>query len=462
MKDKKIAGYFIFGLTVLFITGYIMVSFHNRYQFDDLGLNALVRGNGVWKAFKYMYFSWETTYLSLIIFFLLQGVGIVVPSVFNISIFIVSILTFYLFLKSVIKRYFLEINGSKALLISGLVISILYFSCRAMGNVTYFVTGQIVYSLFLSFLFLGLYFWLNQNFILASVCMFLFGHTRINYDAIFIGLYFSYYGLLWIKNKKLASKWTQHIPFMFFILGMITYIIVPGNYKRAEYFEINNPNQHLNILLFIKGWSVAFLDLGYRIIHNWKQLIILPIGIILGVYLYENEALKRVISLRFLLYCSFAFSIAYLGQISILLIAIKTPIGYERIFFFLELLLFLLILLYGIYLGFWINSVTSTKFRIIILSSISITIFGAIGFSFQKNYRVTTVFAKAYDARIDYLIQQKQKGIRDDIYVPSLPASGMLMFEEMDVKSESSNLLPDNNAAYVNYYKLPFKIYVAK
>ena len=57
MKDKKIAGYFIFALLILLMAGYIMVSFHNRYQFDDLGLKALVRGNGVWKAFKYMYFS---------------------------------------------------------------------------------------------------------------------------------------------------------------------------------------------------------------------------------------------------------------------------------------------------------------------------------------------------------------------------------------------------------------------
>ena len=462
MSSKKVAGYFIFLFTIILFLGYVLISFNNRFHFDDLGLSALVRDHGVWNSFKIMYFSWETTYLTLIIFSLLKWINVIPPFVYNISILLINIYCFFLLLKSLLQHFSIEINPFKIILLSAFFILLSYFSCRAMGNVSYWVTGQIVYCLFLSFLFLGIHFWLKQKFFLASICMFLFGHTRINYDAIFIGLYFCYFLFVWIENKKITINWKQHIPFLFFLGGVISYVIIPGNYHRADTFAANSPIKHLNAVLFLRGWLSAFIHLGGTILGSWKHLIVLPIGLVLGVFLFEYPILKKIVSIPFLIKCSIAFIVAYIGQATILLIAIKTPVGYGRIFYFLEFLLFILMLLYGIFFAFVMQAFLNDNTTIFIISFISLPLIFSAAFYNYRNYQVTTVFAKSYDSRIELLKKLRTSSISENFYLIPLPDSGILLFQEIDPQDGNSNKLPDNNEVYVRYYHLPFKIYLAK
>lgn len=462
MRLKELAKYSIFFLAALFCMGYILISFNTRYMFDDLGLHSFVRDNGIWPAFKIMYFSWETIYNTLLLFFLLKWNNYIPPYVYNIAILLVNIYCFYLLLKTILNYYAVRITAKDILLVSALIIGITYFSGRARGFAVYWVTGQIVYCLFLSYFFLGLHFWIKQKLLLASVFMFLFAHTRINYDAIFIGLYASYFLFSSYQNKKITINWKAQIPFLFFLIGLVTYVIIPGNYKRLDSIQGPDPNLHLTVLVIIKGWISAFKHLAGNILMSWKQLIILPIGLLLSFHLGDNLPLRKLISTRLLIYCSIAFIISYIGQSTVIYMALKTPVGYNRIFFFLELLLFILMLLYSFRIGMFLQSYIGPKAITSLMYLISLPILFAIGLDYYKNYQVTSVFAKAYDRRIQHLKEVKQTSSKENVYVPALPNSGVLEFMEIEPETDSSAKLPDNNAAYVRYYRLPFKIYLAK
>jgi len=462
MNIKSACYYFIFSLTLILLIGYILIALNNRYQFDDFGLYCLVRENGFWKAFQINFFYWETTLNTIILFSLLKWINLFPPYVYSFVILLINTYCFFLLLKTIVKHYAVKMSSRDTLLISALVIALTYFSCRAMGNAVYWVTGQIFYCLFLSYLFLALHFWIKKKLLLASVFMFLFAHTRINYDAIFLGLYASYFLFYWYTNKKIILNWKSQIPFLFFLVGLITYVIIPGNYRRLDSIHVAGPEQPLSVILIMKGWISAFKHLAGILLSNWKQLIILPVGLLLGLYLGDNLNLKKLIIPRLLIYCSLAFMISYIGQSTVVYIAIKTPVGYGRIFFLLEMLLFILILLYGIYFGILLQSFLAPKIIVPLIYAMSITILLAVGFDHYKNYRIATVFAKAYDKRIQHLKQMKQMLRKENVYLTALPNSGVLEFEEISPETDNTGILPDNNAVYVRYYQLPFKIYLAK
>ena len=462
MRIKVSARYFIVFFTVVFCMGYILISFNNRYMFDDLGLNSLVRDYGIWTAFKIMYFSWETIYNTLVLFFLLKWNNYIPPYVYNISILLVNISCLYILLKTILKYYKVSINLSDILLLSALIISITYYSNRANGFAVYWVTGQVVYCLFLSYLFLGLHFWIKGRLFLASVCLFLFAHTRINYDAIFIGLYASYFLSYWFENKKIVYNFKAQLPFLFFLLGIVTYVIIPGNYVRLNSIQGPDPQLQLGVLVIMKGWISAFKHMAGIILASWKQLMILPIGLLVGFYLSDNLFLKRFITTRFLLYCSLTFIICYIGQSTVIYISLKTPVGYNRIFFFLELLLFILMLLYGMFGAFFLQSRLPPKIIPPLAGLVFLAIFIPVSIDYYRSFLVTSEFAKAYDKRIQTLKELSLHPPGKTVFVRKLPDSGVLEFMEIEPELDSTAKLPDNNAVYVRYYKLPFKLYLAK
>ena len=182
----------------------------------------------------------------------------------------------------------------------------------------------------------------------------------------------------------------------------------------------------------------------------------------LSFYLSHHFKLKELITLRFLMYCSIAFIISYIGQSTVIYIAIKTPVGYGRIFFMLEMLLFILILLYGIYFGNLLQSHAGKAIVNPLIYITSVSILFAVAFSIYTSYQTTAVFARAYDKRIQYLKDLKQTAVKGKVYVSALPSSGVLEFMEISPETDSLGTLPDNNAVYVKYYRLPFKLFLEK
>lgn len=457
MQKSKSHLFFIL-FAILFCMGYILISFHNCYQSDDMGFVWVIRSTGgVWNAFKYNYASWETTYNSLLLFWIIKWTTILPPFVFNLLTFLINIISFYLFLKSLNDFYKFKISDSVVFVFSILIIGITYFACRASGNVVYWVTGQLAYCLFLSYLFLGLHFWIKGKLLVASVCMFLFAHTRINYDAIFIALYTTYLLHELYKHKTIFKNWKRRLPFLFFVAGLITYIIIPGNYKRVESVRQLNGENHLTIILLLKGWFWMFESVASTLLFNWKQLIIPLIGCLFGLYFQDNPRLKRIINIRLLIVFVFGFILSCIAQSTIVNISIGQAIGYDRIFFFLDILLFILLLFLGLYFGIRIKlkSINST-----LIYMISFLVLFSVGFFYYQNFKTTRIFAKAYDNRINELLALKKRDNIQKIYLDRLPDSGVLQFMEISPEPPDTTTYLYDNIVYGHYYQLPFKIYL--
>jgi hypothetical protein len=463
MKNKENIRLILYCLAILLCLGYILISVNNRYQSDDMGIVWSMRSRGgIWPAFKYNFFAWETNLNTLLLFSIIKWVPFFPAYVFNISIFLINILCFFILLKTIIKNYKIEINIRDTLFISALIMGISYFSCRAMGNAVYWVTAQIVYCLFLSYLFLAIHFWIKQKLALASIFIFLFAHSRINYDAIFIGLYCSYFFFYWYRNKKITFNWKSQIPFFFFLIGLISYVIIPGNYSRLATIPIESSRQQLSLILIIKDWIIAFQYLIFSFINTWKQLVLIPIGILLGIYLNSSSKVKNIVNPSLLFYCSISFIISYIGQSTILSIVLRQPVGYDRVFFFLDILFFSLLLLYSVYLGISLStSLTHGLIRWFIFF-ISFGVVSVLCFYFYKQYRMTSLFAKAYDKRIENFKVLKTNPQIKKVYFSHLPNSGILNFMEILPEPKKPNTFLYDNGVYESYYQLPFKIYLKK
>ena len=456
--NSRISLLFIYLICSILFFGYAFIALNNRFQFDDLYFSSEVSSQGIWPSFIKMYYYWETIYNSLLVFFLLKWINIIPAYIYNIAILICNICCFYFFLKTVVIKFQLGIGQSSVFILSALVMLLSYYSCRAEGNVVYWVTGQIVYCLLLCYLFLGLHFWIRGKIALASILMFLFAHSRLNYDAIFIGLYLGYILFVWYVKKTFQFSWKEIVPFLFFLLGVITYVIIPGNYKRAATITDPNPEVHLNLLTLFLGWFSALKHLTGIVLTSWKQIMIIPIGVIVS-FQFRNPTLVKLISFRLVLFFSLVFLLCYIGQSTVMYIAIKTPVGYGRIFYLLELLLFSLFLLIGYKAGVESQSLVNPGKLSYLLIGSCVFIFSLISINLYNSYKTTLQFAKAYDSRINYLLVLKGKGNMEDIYVPTLPSSGFLNFMEIS-PADSSGKINDNNSSYIKYFKLPFRFFI--
>lgn len=462
ISQNSILKYILWTIVIVLCVGYILISFNNRYQNDDLGFGYGIRVYGVWGRFIMNAHIWETNLNTLVLFTFLQWIDLFQPFVFNIFIFFVDIFGLWILLKTIIKYYSINTDRLGIFLISTLIMSITYFSCRAEGNVTYWVTGQIVYCLVLFYLFIGLHFWIKGNLFLASVFLFFFAHSRLNYDAIFIGLYVCFYGFKYFKTKGQSINWKSHLPFLIFVLGIITYILIPGNFKRAASIGLDKREQQLSIFSILNDWLHAFKHLVGIVLTSWKQLVIFPIGLLLGLSIKDYSRYMQLINIRCLLLCTIAFVISYIGQSTVMLLAIGTPVGYGRVFFFLEMILFILLLLYGSYAGIRLRELFNE--RIIKILSVIITVFilVPISYNYYRNIVIAREFSEAYDKRITYLLKEKADGRTNILYVKPLPLSGTLQFMEILPQIDGLSKLPYDNWVYVEYYDLPFNIYLNK
>ncbi len=456
---KKINSFLIYIIFLFFFINYVLISFYNVYQNDDLTFYADVNKEGILRLWWIYFHWWETNLNSIIMFAMTKFVRFIPPFAYNILIFTTNILSFNFFLNTLSNKYELKLSTIKCFLISIFIIGVTYFSCSAQGNVTYWVVGQIVYCLFLSYLFLGISFWMKNKIISASFFLFMFAHTRINYDAIFIGLFFSYfiYKLFSNSDTKKKIELKELLPFIAFLFGLISYLMIPGNYKRAELYNSTNES---TISIFNLSYLVlmAAKDSVFSFISNWKQIIILPIGILFSI-LYKDSKIETELTKPRLLWFAFSLIIAFIGQALVLLISIKTTNYSPRIYFFFEFLFFIFLFLIGLKIGVKINKFISDYFSNIIIYITSIFLLSLFIYDLNNNIRKVRKFNRAYNKRIEMLLDYKNKKRTEPVFLDPLPESGSLSFMEIKPLKPGQNTASDIEA-YIQYYQLPYRIYI--
>ena len=80
--------------------------------------------------------------------------------------------------------------------------------------------------------------------------------------------------------------------------------------------------------------------------------------------------------------------------------------------------------------------------------------------NYYQNFKIAKKFAKAYDQRLDYLMEEKKANNTKAIYLKPLPPSGVLQFMEILPQKNASDELPYDNWVYVKYFDLPFNIFL--
>lgn len=452
MKNQS---WIIIAFVFTLIIGYLIIGIFNRYQNDDFGLNIRIQEmGGVINAFHFFLINWESNLSTLFLLFLIQFFNSWNPFLYNALILLLNVLSLNYFLRKTI----LNALASKyiSLLLSFLIIGLLYFSCRAQGNAVYWVTGQIAYCLPLCYLFLGIAFWRENKIFLSSIFLFLFAHSRIHYDGIFLAILFIYLIYLFYSKKIKDISFAQNIPLLSFIAGTLTYIIVPGNYARVASVNSNlDPNGFVEIMsLFIS----AIKHYIYSFITNWRQLIIFPIGIILGYLFFE---ISKKITKQMLFWLTLGFIAAFLAQSIVMFIAIKTFVGYGRIFLLLDFLVVLLLLAYGVYMGSYLKQWFSSKTNSILVLSFSISIISVLFIHYYNAIDQARLFAKSYDTRMELLLAQKSAGRSMPLYLKPLNPSDVLNFMEIrPYKGNENNNDIYDNIVYEQYFNLPFKIFL--
>lgn len=438
MKQAKTNRLFIASWcsVALFVICYLSISIYNRHCADDYDSIRDVNMYGIFGAIKHCYVSWEGSFTQGIVNYSLMAVFKNSVSLFWYNA--LSLLCLFgscFFAASALNKSFFNFNRSQLWLMSGSLLSALFFTSPSLAEVWFWFVGSASYLWPLTLLFLSLSFIIRSgesiyNVVFACVFCFLFAGSRLNYPVIF-GFYFGLY-LLWdfVKRRKINSRLL--LPFLFLILGLIVYVIAPGNGVRRSYTEDNVSFNLLTVAIqLVKGFARIVLY------NNLFQLpymaVILSPVLFLATALYDKVPEK--IKSRSITKTAGALLFLYLGAMffhtAIMYFALGDAGGSPRT----RLLLHLIFCVSYAYLYF----LAGLKYRIAIQKN-SAMLFAALIIScFLFIYKtahelpIDKTYAAAYDQRMDLILAAKNNYSRqpvETLYLPHLPPSQSTIYND--------------------------------
>lgn len=454
-----------FCLSVLLFLFYSLIAFFNRYQTDDLSFTAKINEMGIFAALKDFFINWEANFTTVILFFSLDFFQDKNLMFLNTGVLLSNLVCFYFLLLRINNKFNLFIRRSELFILSACFILVFYSSVRAEGGVIYWSTSQIAYFVPLNFLFLGLGFWLFEygkaSLFAASIFMFLFAHSRINYDASFIALYSFFYLIYIIKYKKI--RWRLQIPFLAFLFGILTYLLIPGVYKRIAFHQVsgNYVSETQTLFYYLKSCLIGVTHFYKMAVFNpgfWFVFIVsFFCGNLFSDQLANSFSIGRKLSNVMILFTG--FNIALLFHVIVVLLALKTPIGYGRVFVFIEMIWLFFLLLGGLMLGSVFQQMKVSRVMIVV---IFISFFA---WSLKKNITLlgdARNFAKLHDNRINYLMKLKATNNSNKVELEGLKGTYVFGYEDIQPEDTVTHIIPYPNYSVQKYYQLPFMVYLKK
>lgn len=456
-----ITGLGVFLFIFLF---YCFIAYYNRYQTDDLAFTAKINEMGFFAAIRDFFLNWEANLSSVLLFLFLDFFQDKNLLFLNGGIFLSNILCFWFLLSRLVNRNKIVLKKTEEFVIAAFIIALFYTSTRAGGGVIYWSTAQIAYFIPLNFLFIGLGYWIaakeKQSIAAAAFFLFLFAHSRINYDASFAIVYAVFFILFFLQTKKINFR--LQLPFLFFMVGVLTYLLVPGVYKRIAFHQEGSSAfaQPHTLFYYVRSSIIGIVHFYKMAVLNTSFWFVLAVAFFCGSLFvsFFNKLFTASVSKRIILLI-IAFNAALVMHVFIILFALKTPIGYGRVFVFIEFMWFILIILLGLFAG--------SKFKIVAFSKIMLIVIICIYlfFGWQKNLQALSdakLFAKQHDERIEYLKQLKEKGSRSTVYLPALKGTEVFGYEDIQKEDTMTHIIPYPNYSLQQYYRLPFMVFLEK
>lgn len=462
--NKSYTNKIIISLLLLLVLSYLFfysaIGYYNRFQTDDLSFASMINEYGFWQTVQNFYFNWEFNLTTILLFFVLDMSQHINLFFVTTGILLLNAICLYPLLRESFR--FLSLPFEKWLtgLLALAIMCLHYLSNRAQGGVTYWITAQVAYAVPFCFLFLGLFFSMRKgklSLLLACTCLFLFAHSRLNYDASFSAIYMVFALYRYRLTREFDIK--RHLPFICFLLGIITCILVPGTFKRFTVQGVTTTGESLNFWLFIHGYWVALKHFASTFSHNLYWIICCILFFFVGTYF--KGTFKSFYS-RFpgiIWFIITSALLALLANTIVTIVALKTPIGYGRIFFFLDFYFLLVFFFFFSWLGMYLK-LQQFLLKNLLVGSISFLLVYVI-VQGSKNKVLAKNFAYSYDKRIRLLVANNNK-IRNgkSLYLNPLPSSGVLDIPEIGKEDTVTKFIPYTNYSLKKYYNLGFNVFL--
>lgn len=425
----------LFILFALFITLFLILSFNSRLATDDYYFIGDIKTHGTFEQVWFQYMNWTGRFaatLPINIIYNTFGLNQIYYTLLPPLSYVLLFAGAY----QLIKKIFVEITFSNAILFSFCFTTLLFFLSFDIGETWFWYCGYSSYLWSVTAFIWACTFLIAKtnskwNTILASVCFIYVGGASELFSAI-IGLA---YTLLLIyrlkKSRSLTTFWNnlinRKLVIAYFFLGIafIIVLIAPGNYLRDNLF----PEHHLfqSFILTAKSFVKLFLlYLPSKIIYILAfSLPIIFIGNSISKHPGSIHQFKQIVK---------RMSIALLTLLFIyyLLVAfVMVETGPARILFFVTFLLSVYLSIVSFLIGFY-KIIHSQSYKNILRRTSLIAAFSVLLFQLIQQTSISNTYASQNDERIAFITELNNRLHKDTlIYLNPLPPSGMLYSAEI-------------------------------
>jgi hypothetical protein len=417
-KDKYYIWELISLISILFLIWYFYISSHIRIDnSDDFLLIQNLSNEGFFDSI--VHWNFNKRFTSFLIFnlfytcFAFTNNIHFIQSIFVTFQIILLVLSSFLLIKKMQDNYFKNVFTSQKILLISLVFIISLFFFSAQNNEIWFWMSASVVHLFpISLILLSLNLFLSSKkwkHILAYFLIFLIGGSSeliaisISLGAILLFFFSGKY-----KSRYFSISVLVLIPFLWSILSS-------GVTERIMLEKITHQQYHQEFFVFLKDLFIAKKNLFF--------LLLLPFFAICGQYVKNRPTIIRFqFTLRKLIAIYLVFDIVLFLINYFVLHQVFNSYGPLRAWSFLSII----IMGQMIYISFRVGYTNRIQFS----STASLTsLFFVILFVFYAKNQLfhSREFSKAYDERIDLIINNINNEKTDPICFKKLPDPGVLI-----------------------------------
>lgn len=414
-------------MVFLFACCYLLISIYNRHCADDFDAIRDVNLYGIFGSVKHCYMSWEGSFTQGIVNYPMSQLFKHSVSLFwyNAISLVCLALSCYALTAHICKKQ-LNLTGAPVVLLSGSVLATLFYTSPAVSEVWFWLVGSASYLWPLTFLFLALYFILKReengyNLLLACIFSFLFAGSRLNYPVIIGFFYFLILLNDYRRTKKINGKLL--LPFIFLGIGLVVYVIAPGNFVRRGYAEPGISMAPLAVIThLVKG--------SFRIIlyNNLFQLPYMAVMLspVLFIAVSSNEAIPEKYKTLNLKRTLLRLLLLYLGAMFvhtvIMYFALGDAGGSPRTRLLLHLVFCVLFACFYFLLGLRYREKLVNKFTMFF----TLFVAGCLLFVYKILHEVPVnkTYARAYDRQTEMIFAAKQNFSKhpiETLFLPPLP-----------------------------------------
>ena len=403
---------------VLWSFFFISTAYFNRYAADDFYFLYAIKTKTPFEIFHHLQFDWNGRFFSnwILAWFIQWGDSSYFLMIFN----FISILLLYLGIKRLLRMVtlFYQIKFNNQNLLSFLILTVFFFTSKAINDVWFWYSGAAIYMSSTIALFFLLSVFFNKEKALVDWVILIIASIAIpgaNEAMTIILLIFICWFLVFRRNQ-------QKIPLLISAIILTIFFLINYLGKGTAIRDNITPDLNwLDVILYTGYATVKTLFFQFHKTFLPALFLAMPI-IFLNV---KRTNVNKFHPLKELGYSCVIISIVVFTNhiIAVIPLGALSP---ERITTVSSLLILILLFRYLFLLGSEITISEKLKKVILTINTVGVLVFVVASFQIHNNY------ATAYDKRMDELAKIKTSITHQHpIYLKPLPHSGYLPSAEI-------------------------------